>query len=112
MRSTATLLKSGDKLRVRAQLTDAASGETVWSDNYEFDGEDTLAVQKKTAERIYGAVAGGRRTNCRTIEKEAAWRKPESALTEYDYALRSMDLCIEFTLDDVCRGTTRSRKKD
>ena len=36
-RSTATLLKSGDKLRVRAQLTDAASGQTVWSDNYEFD---------------------------------------------------------------------------
>jgi adenylate cyclase len=88
------LLKSGNKLRVRPRLTDAASGQTVWSDSYEFDDEDTLAVQKKTAERIYGAVADadGRLF---TVEREAAWRKPESALSVWDYALRSwnqMDL--------------------
>ena len=46
------LLKSGDKLRVRARLTDAASGETVWSDSYEYANEDPLATQKQTAERI------------------------------------------------------------
>ena len=84
------LAKSGDKLRVRAQLADAASGQTVWSDNYEFDNEDTLAVQKKTAERIYGAVADGD-GRIVAVEREAAWRKPESALSEWDYALRSLD---------------------
>jgi adenylate cyclase len=52
------LAKSGDKLRVRAQLTDAASGETAWSNSYEFSGEDPVAIQEKTAERIYGEIAG------------------------------------------------------
>jgi adenylate cyclase len=88
------LLKSGDKLRVRPRLTDATSGQTIWSDSYEFDDEDTLAVQKKTAERIYGAVADGD-GRLFTVEREAAWRKPESALSVWDYALRSwsrMDL--------------------
>ena len=40
------LLKSGDKLRVRAQLTDAASGETVWSDSYDLEGGDQIACPK------------------------------------------------------------------
>ena len=71
------LLKSGDKLRVRARLTDAASGETVWSDSYDFEGGDPIAIQKQTAERIYGAL-GGQNGRLLKIEQEAAWRKPES----------------------------------
>ena len=73
------LMKGGDRLRVRARLTDAASGETVWSDTYEFANEDALASQKKTAERVYGALAGnaGRLLN---IEEEVSWRKPELRL--------------------------------
>ena len=97
------LLKSGDKLRVRARLTDATSGETVWSDSYDFDGGDPIAIQKKTAERVYGALAGnaGRLLN---IEEEASWRKPDSDLTEYDYFLRSMTYIMKFTHDNALRG--------
>jgi len=82
--------KSDDKLRVRALLTDAANGQAVWSDSYEFDNEDMLAIRKKTAERIYGAVADGD-GRIFAVEREAAWRKPESALSEWDYALRSLN---------------------
>jgi adenylate cyclase len=97
------LLKSGDTLRVRARLTDAASGETVWSDNYEYANEDRVAVQKKTAERIYG-VLGGYNGRMAKIEQEAAWRKPESELSEWDYNLRASTYVHKFTLDDNLRG--------
>ena len=73
-------MNSGDKLRVRARLTDAASGETVWSDSYEFADADPIAIQKKTAERIYGAL-GGINGRVSKIEQEASWRKPESELS-------------------------------
>jgi adenylate cyclase len=99
------VLKTGDKTRIRAQLTDAASGETVWSDSYEFDGENQVAIQEKTATRIYGAIAGiGGRV--RKIEEATAWRKPESTLTDYDYYLRSQTYFMRYTWDD----NQRSRK--
>jgi adenylate cyclase len=97
------LLKSGDKLRVRARLTDAASGETVWSDSYDFGGEDPIAIQRKIAERIYGELSGvnGR---LHKLEQEAAWRKPDSALTDWDYALRSGSYLMKLTFDDALRA--------
>jgi adenylate cyclase len=97
------LLKSGDKLRVRTRLTEAASGQTVWSDSYDFPSGDSIAIQKQTAERIYGVLAG---TNGRLIkiEEEASWRKPESDLTEYDYYLRSMTYIMKLTYDNALRA--------
>ena len=97
------LLKSGDKLRVRPRLTDAASGETAWSDSYDFESQDPIAVQKKTAERIYGALAG---INGRVVktEEEAAWRKSEADLTEYDYYLRGLTYIMKITFDDNLRA--------
>jgi adenylate cyclase len=97
------VLKSGDKTRVTVQLIDAASDENVWSDSYDFDGEDPIAIQKKTAERVYGALTGinGR---FRKIEQAAAWRKPEAALTDYDYVLRSAIFTEKWTFDDNLRA--------
>ena len=97
------LAKSGDKLRVRAQLTDAASGETAWSNSYEFEREDPVAIQEKTAERIYRELAGidGK---VRKAEEAAAWRKPESALTDYDWYLRSQTYFMRYTPEDNLRS--------
>jgi class 3 adenylate cyclase/TolB-like protein len=97
------LLKSGDKLRVRARLTDAASGQTVWSDSYDFPSGDSIAIQTQTAERIYGAL-GGNTGQLLSIEQEASWRKPESDLSEYDYYLRSMTYIMKFTYDNALRS--------
>ena len=44
------LSETGGHMRVRVRLTDAQSGETVWSDSYEFEGDDLVAIQEKTAE--------------------------------------------------------------
>ena len=95
--------KSGGRTRIRAQLTDATSGEMAWSDSYEFEGEDVIAIQGKTAERIYQAI-GGNSGEVRKIEEAAAWRKPESQLTDYDYFLRVMSYYRRYTQDDNLRS--------
>lgn len=97
------LLKSGEKLRVRARLTDAASGETVWSDSYEFANTDPLAAQKKTAEQVYGALSG-QNGRLLKIEQEAAWRKPDAELSEWDYNLRAATYALKFTFENNLRG--------
>ena len=97
------LSKTGSHTRIRVQLTDAQSGETVWSDRYEFEGDDLVAMQEKTAERLYGVI-GGNGGKVRKIEEEAAWRKSESALTDYDYYLRSQTYFMRYTPDDNLRA--------
>jgi len=97
------LMKSGDNLQVRSRLLDAASGETVWSDSYTFAKEDPIAVQKKTAERIFGAL-GGYNGRVNKLDQEAAWRKPESDLTAYDFSLRALSYTNKYTFDNNLRG--------
>ena len=97
------ILRSGDKLRVTTQLVAAESGENVWSDSFEFREQDPIAIQEKIAQRINAAIAGVG-GGVRKIEEAAAWRKPESALTEYDYYLRSQTYFLRYTPDDNQRA--------
>lgn len=49
---SAGFLRGGDKLRVTAQLLDVASGEILWSDRIDAQGEDILTLQDGIAQRI------------------------------------------------------------
>jgi adenylate cyclase len=83
------LAKVGGKTRVAVRLTDAGTGESLWSDLYDFEGSDRLAMQSETARKIYGALAGGGFGKIGKAEIEKAWRKPDRDLTDYDYYLRA-----------------------
>jgi TolB-like protein len=48
--------KSGQRLRVTAQLIDAARGVQVWAERYELDMADAFALQDAIAERVVGAI--------------------------------------------------------
>jgi TolB-like protein len=48
--------RSGDRLRVTAQLIRAADGFHLWSENYDRDTEDTFGVQTDIAEEIATAL--------------------------------------------------------
>jgi TolB-like protein/DNA-binding winged helix-turn-helix (wHTH) protein/Flp pilus assembly protein TadD len=47
-----TVLRSGDQVRITAQLIDAAADKHLWSQSYEGELRDTLALQKKVAKAI------------------------------------------------------------
>ena len=47
-----TVLRSGDQVRITAQLIDAAADKHLWSQSYEGELRDTLALQSKVAKAI------------------------------------------------------------
>jgi adenylate cyclase len=86
---------AGSKVRVTAQLIDAASGDHVWADRFDEEGGDIAALQDAVGHRIYQTVAG---VQGQVMEKErtGAWSKSGPGLEEYDYALRGHDLFLRF----------------
>jgi tetratricopeptide (TPR) repeat protein len=47
-----TVLRSGDRVRITAQLIDASSDKHLWSQSYEGELQDTLALQNQVARAI------------------------------------------------------------
>ena len=47
-----TVLRSGEQVRITAQLIQASADKHLWADSYEGDVRDTLALQKKVARDI------------------------------------------------------------
>ncbi|HKQ08967.1 MAG TPA: protein kinase [Blastocatellia bacterium] len=52
-------LKAGERLRVTAQLVDAANGGILWSEKIDADSTDALAIQDRISHRIIAGVSGG-----------------------------------------------------
>lgn len=48
--------KAGTKLRITAQLVDATSEESLWSETYDREVEDGLTIQRDIAERVADAL--------------------------------------------------------
>lgn len=76
--------RSGDRLRVTAQLVRADDGFHLWSENYDSTSEDTIAVQEDIAEKIALAMdvvldeekrASMRQAGLRDVEAFIAFQK-------------------------------------
>lgn len=52
-------LKAGERLRVTAQLIDAARGGLLWSEKIDADAGDVLAIQDRISQRIIAGLSGG-----------------------------------------------------
>lgn len=95
--------KGADKVRIVAQLIDTATGDHVWSDRYDGEAADALALQDEVAEMVIGSV-GGNHGLIRKQEYEQAWGKDQANLDEYDYFLRGQQLFSRFTKEDTLRA--------
>ena len=76
--------RSGDRLRVTAQLIRAADGFHLWSENYDSTSSDTIQVQEDIAVKIAGAMnvvmdddkrEAMRRAGLRNVEAFVAFQK-------------------------------------
>lgn len=85
----------GDRLRISAQLIDAATGSHVWAERYDRDLNDVLAVQTETAQAI-AAVAGARTDHA---ERTRAMRLDSSDLRAYHHHLRGRELLHRYRRD-------------
>ncbi len=76
--------KSGNKLRISAQLISVADGYQLWSERYDREMEDVFAIQEDIAQNIAKAL----RLVLTDREREVIEKAPTTNLEAYDYYLR------------------------
>jgi adenylate cyclase len=79
--------RSGDRIRVTAQLVDAVSGAHRWAERYDRELRDIFAVQDEVARAIVAILAA--HVNCAEIERVLL--KPPAAWDAYEYYLRGAE---------------------
>jgi adenylate cyclase len=76
--------RDGDRLRIAVELTEAANGFHLWSDDYNAEMKDVFAVQDEITKRIVGAAA----VKLTEFERNRVSRKPTANLAAYEFLLR------------------------
>ncbi len=86
-----SIRRSGNRIRVTAQLIDALSGNHIWAEKYDRVLEDIFAVQEEVTECIVAAIA----PQIDSSERAGATRRRPANLSAYELALRATSLCID-----------------
>ena len=98
--------KSGNRVRITAQLIEAETGAHIWADRYEGDLRDIFALQDEITEQIVSAIE----PTVRTVEIKRALAKPTDNLTAYDSYLRALPYYYSQTREAVTRAESLLRK--
>src|SRR5438132_2823297 len=87
--------RAGDRVRVSAELIEAATGRQIWSEAYDAEVKDIFGVQDDIARRVVGAAA----VKLTRFERDRALAKPTASLAAYEYVLRGRDFFSHATRD-------------
>jgi adenylate cyclase len=77
--------RSGDRVRVTAQLVDTRDGRVLWSARFDEALTDVFALQDTITRQIVGALA----IRVTQLEQRRVLAKPTENLEAYDYVLRA-----------------------
>jgi len=78
--------KGGERVRITAQLIDAATGNHIWAERYDRDLSDIFALQDEITETLVAALQG----EVGEIERERAHRKPPDSLDAWESYQRGL----------------------
>jgi adenylate cyclase len=79
--------RSGERVRITAQLIDAMTGAHRWAERYDRELRDVFAVQDEVARAIVTVIAA----HVNRAERERALLKPPAAWQAYEYYLRGAE---------------------
>jgi adenylate cyclase len=85
--------KSGEKVRINAQLIDSKTGGNVWAERYDRDLKDIFVLQDEVTQKIVTALL----VKLTEDEQVRLVRKGTDSLEAYDYTLRGDDYFFRFT---------------
>ena len=88
--------KSGDRVRITAQLNDVATGSHIWAERYDRDLADVFAVQDEITEAIVAAIE----PQLYAAENFHAQRKPPESLDAWDLVMRALSHFWRVTRQD------------
>ena len=80
-----SLRKEGSRVRITAQLIDAATGSHVWAERYDRELDDVFAVQDEITASIIGVVA----PELMGAEMQRARRKDPASMDAWDFSMRA-----------------------
>jgi len=76
--------RSGDRVRITAQLIDARTDEHRWAETYDRDLEDIFTIQSDVAERIVGSLQAA----LTSVEKAQLEGRPTDSVEAYERYLK------------------------
>jgi len=92
--------RAGNRVRITAQLVEAATGHHLWADRYDRELADVFAVQDEIAQSITGAIAPG----IIAAEIRQAQRKDPDQLDAWDRTVRAHWHIRRFTREDLAEA--------
>jgi TolB-like protein len=88
--------KSGDRVRISAQLNDAATGNQLWAQRYDRDRADVFVVQDEITDAVVAAIE----PQIYAAENFRARRKPPESLDAWDLVMRALSHFWRVTRED------------
>ena len=85
--------RTGDRMRINAQLIDATTGKHLWAERYDREAKRLFDIQDEIVETIVATLA----FEVDAVERERVARKGPENLDAYDYWLRGRNAFFDFT---------------
>jgi adenylate cyclase len=97
--------RSGDRLRISAQLIDAATGAHRWAEHYDRNLKEVFAVQDEVVHTIVAILAA----HVRKAETERARAKPPDSWQAHDYYMQATEVFGFFTSSGIVEELREAR---
>jgi TolB-like protein len=98
--------KSGNRLRITAQLIDAGTGNHVWAERYDRDLADVFVVQDEITERVVSAIE----PQLYAAEHFRSQRKPPESLDAWECVTRALSHIASSNAADYAKAETLCRR--
>ena len=98
--------KSGNRIRVTAQLVEAATGNHVWAERYDRDLADIFAVQDEITERVVAAIE----PELYAAEQVRSQSKPPDSLDAWECVIRALSCIGQGTRDENTEAEALCRR--
>jgi TolB-like protein len=94
--------RSGDRVRITAQLNDTATGSHLWAEHYDRDLVDVFAVQDEITDAIVSAIE----PQIYAAEDFRSRRKPPNSVDAWDLVMRALSHHWRVTRTDSAAAQT------
>ena len=91
---------AGDQVRISVELTDARTGQSLWSDQYDRRMADLFAVQDDVAHKVTAAL----QATLTPSEAKRVARVPTTSVAAHQLYLRALDLHPQRRSDNLVRA--------
>jgi serine/threonine protein kinase/Tfp pilus assembly protein PilF len=92
-----SIRKSGNRLRISAQLVDARNAVSLWAERYDRDLKDVFEIQGEIAQKIAEAL----QIHLTSAERKEIRKRPTESMEAYDYYLRGREMIFRLSKDGI-----------